>query len=66
MKGMDLRWVSDVVYHEDACRVHDSNAAESLAVMRRLAFNIAKQETTQKRSMKAKYSGHYSVMSIGN
>ncbi|MNM90875.1 Transposase DDE domain protein [compost metagenome] len=49
-----LHWVLDVVYHEDECRVHNSNAAESLAIMRRLAFNLARQETTQNRSMKSK------------
>lgn len=49
-----LHWVLDVVYREDACRVHDLNAAESLAILRRMALNLAKLETTQKRSMKSK------------
>lgn len=49
-----LHWILDVVYHEDACRIHDGNAAESLAIMRRLALNLARLETTQKRSIKSK------------
>lgn len=49
-----LHWVLGVVYWEDACRVHDLNAAESLAIVRRVALNLAKLETTQKRSMKSK------------
>nr|WP_155399063.1 ISAs1 family transposase [Xenorhabdus bovienii] len=44
-----LHWLLDVVYQEDVCRVHDMNEAESLAIIRRLALNLAKLETMQKR-----------------
>ncbi len=49
-----LRWVLDVVYKEDACRVYEQNSAEALAVVRRIVLNLAKLETTQKRNMKSK------------
>ncbi len=44
-----LHWILDVVYQEDVCRVYYRNEAESLAIIRRLALNLAKLETTQKR-----------------
>jgi predicted transposase YbfD/YdcC len=56
-----LHWVLDVVYREDACRVHEQRTAESLAIVRRMALNLAKLEITQKRSMKSKL--HRSLLS---
>lgn len=56
-----LHWVLDVVFKEDDCRIHDINSVESVLIMRRLAFNLAKMETSQKRSMKSKL--HRSLLS---
>lgn len=50
----NLHWILDVVFKEDNCRVHEANSVESLLILRRLALNLAKMETTQKRSMKSK------------
>ena len=37
-----LHWILDVDFGEDHCRVRTRNAAENLAILRRLALNIAK------------------------
>lgn len=49
-----LHWVLDVVYKEDSCRVTGKVAAENLAMFRRVALNLAKQETSIKDSMRGK------------
>jgi predicted transposase YbfD/YdcC len=47
-------WVLDVVFGEDLSRVRVGNAAENLAVLRRLALNLLKTEKTAKLSVRAK------------
>lgn len=49
-----LHWILDVIYKEDSCRIHDINSVKLLAVARRMSLNLAKLETTEKRSMKSK------------
>ncbi|QSD45974.1 ISAs1 family transposase [Pectobacterium brasiliense] len=49
-----LHWVLDVVYKEDACRIHDENCTKVLSLVRKMALNLAKMESTQNRSMKSK------------
>lgn len=41
-----LHWVLDVSLGEDACRVNNRRAAANLAVVRRLALNLVRQEPT--------------------
>ena len=48
-------WVLDVIYKEDASRIRRENAAENLAVIRRLALNLARLNP-MKNSMRGKLS----------
>ena len=49
-----LHWVLDVVFHEDESRHHAGNSGENLAVLRRLALSLLKQEGSSKDSLKTK------------
>jgi predicted transposase YbfD/YdcC len=54
-----LHWVLDVTFREDASRVRDHNAARNLALLRRIALNLARADSTLKASLKGKrkYAG---------
>ena len=56
---INLHWSLDVSFREDESRVRIGNSAENLAVIRRIALNLLKQEKTDKRgiSCKRKKSG---------
>ncbi len=49
-----LNWVLDVVFREDEDRNRTGHAQSNLALVRRIAINLIKQETTSKRSLKGK------------
>jgi predicted transposase YbfD/YdcC len=49
-----LHWCLDVAFAEDDCRVRIGHAAENLARLRRIGFNLLKQETSCKRGLAAK------------
>ncbi len=49
-----LHWCLDVSFAEDQCRVRTGYAAENLALLRHMALNILKGETTKKRGIKGK------------
>ena len=49
-----LHWVLDVAFDEDRSRVRTGNADQNLAVVRHMAVNILKRETTAKVGIKAK------------
>jgi len=49
-----LHYVLDVSLDEDACRIRKDNGAEVLAVLRHVALNLVRQETTWKRGIKAR------------
>lgn len=49
-----LHWCLDVSFAEDQCRVRTGYAAENLALLRHIALNILKGETTKKRGIKGK------------
>jgi predicted transposase YbfD/YdcC len=55
----ELHWVLDVGFGEDASRVRDRNAARNLALLRRIALNLARADTSLKASLKGKrkYAG---------
>lgn len=42
-----LHWVMDVNFREDNSRARNKNAAENLALMRRMALNLIKKETSK-------------------
>ena len=54
-----LHWVLDVTFREDASRVRERNAARNLALLRKVALNLARADTTLKASLrgKRKYAG---------
>jgi predicted transposase YbfD/YdcC len=41
-----LHWVLDVTFHEDDARIRKDNAPQNFAVLRHMALNILKQDTT--------------------
>ncbi len=47
-----LHWVLDVGFHEDASRVRERTAARNLALLRKIALNLARADTTLKASLK--------------
>ena len=54
-----LHWVLDVGFGEDASRVRERNAARNLALLRRVALNLVRADTSLKASLKGKrkYAG---------
>ena len=54
-----LHLVLDVGFREDASRVRERNAARNLALLRRIALNLARADSTLKASLKGKrkYAG---------
>jgi predicted transposase YbfD/YdcC len=49
-----LHWVLDVGFNGDASRVRERIAARNLALLRRIALNLARADTTLKASLKGK------------
>jgi predicted transposase YbfD/YdcC len=47
-------WVLDVVFREDASRIRSGNAAENMSTLRRLALNLLRRETSEKRGVHVK------------
>lgn len=48
---VDLHWSLDVSFREDHSQVRIGHAAENLALIRRIALNLLKQENTHKRGI---------------
>jgi len=49
-----LHWVLDIAFREDESRVRSGYAAENLAVLRHIALNLLRQDTSAKCGTKAK------------
>jgi len=49
-----LHWVLDVAFREDDSRIRKDHAAENFSLIRRLALNLLKNESTVKTGIKAK------------
>jgi len=49
-----LHWVLDVSFREDESRIRKGNAPENFAVLRHIALNMVKKETSLKKSIKSK------------
>ena len=49
-----LHWVLDVSFREDESRIRKDNAPENMAVLRHIALNMVKKETSLKKSIKSK------------
>ena len=51
-----LHWCLDITFREDDCRVRKGNAAGNFTILRHIALNLLKQETTAKVGLKIKRS----------
>jgi predicted transposase YbfD/YdcC len=49
-----LHWVLDIAFREDECRIRKDHGAHNFAILRRLALNLLKQDTTTKAGIKAR------------
>lgn len=49
-----VHWVLDIAFREDDCRIRKGNGAENFAVLRHIALNLLRRETSAKRSIKGK------------
>jgi predicted transposase YbfD/YdcC len=49
-----VHWVLDLAFREDECRVRKGNGAQNFAVLRHIALNLLRRESTSKRSIRAK------------
>lgn len=49
-----LHWVLDMAFREDEARLRKDNGAENFAILRRIALNLLKQDTTKKLGIKNK------------
>jgi predicted transposase YbfD/YdcC len=49
-----VHWVLDIAFREDDCRIRKGNGAENFAVLRHIALNLLRRETSAKRSLKGK------------
>jgi predicted transposase YbfD/YdcC len=50
----ELHWVLDIAFREDESRVRKGYGAQNLAILRHIALNLLKQDTTAKGGIKAK------------
>lgn len=66
-----LHWVLDMAFDEDQSRVRKGNAAENMAMLRHVALNLLKGDTTTRkvgiatRRKKAGWSGDYMMHLLG-
>jgi predicted transposase YbfD/YdcC len=49
-----VQWVLDIAFREDECRVRVGHAAQNFAILRHLALNLLRQDTTTKVGITAK------------
>ena len=49
-----LHWVLDIAFREDAARLRNGHGAQNFAVLRHIALNLLKRETSVKVGIKAK------------
>ena len=50
----ELHWVLDVSFNEDACRIRKDQGAQTFSVLRHIALNLLKRESSHKRGIKAR------------
>ena len=49
-----MHWVLDMAFNEDGCRIRKNHAPENFAVVRHLALNLLRQDSSTKAGIKAK------------
>lgn len=50
----ELHWVLDIAFREDDSRIRQNHAAENMAILRHIAVNLLKQESSQRLGIKNK------------
>jgi predicted transposase YbfD/YdcC len=65
-----MHWVLDVAFREDDCRIRIGEAAQNFAILRRIALNLLKSDTTTKlgianKRLKAGWNVDYLAMLLG-
>jgi predicted transposase YbfD/YdcC len=50
----ELHWVLDIAFREDDCRIRNGHGAENMAVLRHIALNLLKQESSKRLGVKNK------------
>ena len=49
-----LHWVLDMSFREDECRIREANSARAFAILRKIALNFIRQDSSSKNSIRAK------------
>jgi len=49
-----VHWILDIAFREDESRIRERKGAENFAILRRMALNLLKQETSIKKGIKVK------------
>ena len=49
-----LHWVLDVSFGEDDCRIRQDDGAQNMALLRHIALNLIRRESSHKRGLKAR------------
>ena len=49
-----LHWVLDVSFREDDCRIRQDAGAQTMSVLRHIALNLIRRESSHKRGVKAR------------
>ncbi len=49
-----MHWVMDMVFREDESRMRKGHSPENFAILRRIALNLVKRDTSSKFSLKAR------------
>jgi predicted transposase YbfD/YdcC len=49
-----LHWVLDMTFREDECRIREANSARGFAILRKIALNLMRHDSTTKNSIRAK------------
>jgi len=50
----ELHWVLDIAFREDDSRIRVGHSAENMAVLRHIALNLLKQESSKRLGVKNK------------
>ena len=50
-----VHWILDIAFREDECRIRKDNGAHNIAILRRIAMNLLKAETSVKLGIHNKY-----------